>query len=275
MSELKRLQEENRLLKQKLEIAQDWMKREISGQIKKIATKKVTETTLWEKACFLHENIEEIVTKKIQQYFGEIMLLNIPSSIIENIISAEINYYNFRHNPKSDWFAVISSYHKALDIIIETYITKQFRKFFNKNFSKFSPENESIEKALFSVIGKNYNLSVGRLFHIIKLIRENEANKSSPNLSSRRGTEQESKLKPYVAVFKKYIQKYSFLETILIKDDELFKLFSKIIESEVLWSKRHSGRISFVDTREARKLIIWEFRDPNSLIYKLIELGEV
>ena len=238
------------------------MKREISGQMKKIATQKISETTLSDRTCFLHENIDEIVTKKIQEYFGEIMLLNIPSTIIENIISAEINYYNFRHNPQSDWFAVISSYHKALDIIIENYITKQFRKFFNKNFSKFSPENDSIEKALFSVISKNYSLSVWRVFHLIKLIRENESQvitKKTP----------EVKLKPYVASFKKYIQKYSFLETILIKDNDLFTLFQKVIASEVLWSKRHSWRISFVDTRDARKLLIWEFRDTNSLIYKL------
>lgn len=266
--ELTTLQEENELLKQKLEIAQAWMKREISGQIKKIAKQKVTETTLADKTCFLHENIEEIVTKKIQDYFGEIMLLNIPSTIIENIISAEINYYNFRHNPKSDWFAVISSYHKALDIIIETYITKQFRKFFNKNFKPFSPENESLEKALFSVVSKKYSLSVWRLFHIIKILREYDSHTDSTKSSP-------IKLNPYIKVFKKYIEKYSFLETILIKDDELFIIFNKIIESEVLWSKRHSWRISFVDTREARKLMIWEFRETNSLIYKLIELGEV
>ena len=70
--------------------------------MKKISKQKISELTLDEKTCFLHENIDEIVSKKIQAFFGEIMLLNIPSSIIENIISAEINYYNFRHNPKSD-----------------------------------------------------------------------------------------------------------------------------------------------------------------------------
>jgi hypothetical protein len=30
------------------------------------------------------------------------MLLNIPSSVIDNIISAEINYFNLKENPISD-----------------------------------------------------------------------------------------------------------------------------------------------------------------------------
>ena len=258
MTDITTLQQENTLLKKKLEIAQKWMKREVSGQIRKIARQQISESTLEEKTCFLHENVDEIVSKKIQEFFGEIMLLNIPSSIIENIISAEINYYNFRHNPKSDWFAIISSYHKALDIIIEKYITSWFRKYFNKKYPQsFSPENDSIEKALFSVVTKKYNLSAGRLFHIIKLIREWE------------------KLWDYVQVFKKYLEKYDFLNTMLIQDDDFFELYNQIIETEVLWSKRHSGIISFVDTREARKILIWEFREKNCLIYKLIELGEV
>lgn len=257
MKNIKILQEENKQLKKKLEIAQNWMKREISGQMKKISKQKISELTLDEKACFLHKNIDEIVSKKIQEFFGEIMLLNIPSSIIENIISAEINYYNFRHNPKSDWFAIISSYHKALDIIIEKYITSWFRKFYRKKQESYSPENQPLEKALFSVINKNYNLSAGRLFHIIKLIREWE------------------KLWDYVQVFKKYLEKYDFLNKMLIENDDFFELYNQIIETEVLWSKRHSWIISFVDTREARKILIWEFREKNCLIYKLIELGEI
>lgn len=268
MKNIKTLQKENTLLKKKLEIAQVWMKREISGQIKTIATHKIGEMTTQDKSCFLHENIDEIVTKKIQSFFWEIVLVNIPYKIIENIISAEINYYNFRYNPQSDWFAVISSYHKALDIIIEEYITYWFRKFYITNKEPVSPENDSLEKALYSVIHKKYNLSAGRLFHIIQKI------KSSPSLSSRRGIVQK-KLPHYLFVFNKYIQKFSFLSDILIKDEQFFELYEKIMETEVLWSKRHSWRIDFVDTREARKILIWEFKNKNCLIYKLVELGEV
>ena len=99
---IKTLQEENKKLKKKLEIAQKWMKREITEKIKKISKEKISSSTIKEKTCFFNNNIEDIITDKIQDFFGEIMLLNIPSSIIKNIISAEINYYNFRHNPNFD-----------------------------------------------------------------------------------------------------------------------------------------------------------------------------
>jgi predicted nuclease with TOPRIM domain len=102
MTKLKTLQEENEQLKRKLEVAQTWMKREITEEINKISKAKISNSTLKEKTCFINDNIEDIITDKIQDFFGEIMLLNIPASIIRNIISAEINYYNFRHNPSFD-----------------------------------------------------------------------------------------------------------------------------------------------------------------------------
>ena len=154
------LQKENELLKHKLEIAQKWMKREISEDKKKISKAKITNSILKEKTCFLNDNIDDIVSDKIQDFFGELMLVNIPSKIIKNIISAEINYYNFRNNPNFDGFSVISSYHKALDIIIETYITSIFRKFIDKKRLPRDIENDSLEKSLKSIILNNYSLSV-------------------------------------------------------------------------------------------------------------------
>jgi hypothetical protein len=102
MTKLITLKEENEQLKKKLEVAQNWMKREITEEINKISKAKISSSTLKEKTCFLNDNIEDIVSNKIQEFFGEIMLLNIPAKIIRNIISAEINYYNFRHNPSFD-----------------------------------------------------------------------------------------------------------------------------------------------------------------------------
>jgi len=102
MINTKTLQEENKQLKKKLEIAKTWMKKEITEDIKKISLAKINNSTLKEKTCFLNDNIEEIVSKKIQDFFGELMLVNIPAKIIKNIISAEINYYNFRNNPSFD-----------------------------------------------------------------------------------------------------------------------------------------------------------------------------
>ncbi|MDQ7023555.1 MAG: hypothetical protein Q9M97_08745 [Candidatus Gracilibacteria bacterium] len=185
------------------------------------------------------------------------MLVNIPSTIIRNIISAEINYYNFRNNPSFDGFSVISSYHKALDIIIEEYITSDFRKFIDKSKLPKYIENNSLEKSLKSVILNNYSLSAGRLYHLLQIINDKE------------------KLNHYTFLFSKFIKKHSYLEEILLEDKEFFEVYEKIINTEVLGSKRHSGRIDFVETREARRLLIGDFKDKNCLIYKLMMIGEV
>jgi len=42
--------------------------------------------------------LDERIEKKIYDFFGEILLMNIPSSVIENIVSAEINYYHLKAN---------------------------------------------------------------------------------------------------------------------------------------------------------------------------------
>ena len=269
MTNIKTLQEENKQLKEKLKIAKTWMKREIAEDIKKIWEAKISHSTLKEKACFLNDNIEEIVSDKIQDFFGEIMLVNIPAKIIRNIISAEINYFNFRSNPSFDWFSVISSYHKALDIIIETYIISDFRKFIDKSKLPKYIENDSLEKSLKSVIFNNYSLSAWRLYHLLQTINEYKNRDDSWIVST------ENKLNHYTYLFYKFLKKHSYLKSVLLKDDNFFEIFEKIIETEVLWSKRHSGQISFVDTREARKLLIWNFKDKNCLIYKLMMIWEI
>jgi hypothetical protein len=49
--------------------------------------------------------------------------------VINNIISAEVAYFNLRENPSADGLGVITSYHKAIDLLIESEITKGFRKY--------------------------------------------------------------------------------------------------------------------------------------------------
>jgi len=268
MIDLKTLQEENKLLKKKLKIAEFWMQKEITEEVNKISKAKVSSSTLKEKTCFLNDNIEDIVSDKIQDFFGELMLINIPAKIIRNIISAEINYYNFRNNPNFDWFSVISSYHKALDIIIETYITSYFRKFIDKSRLPKDVENDSLEKSLKSVILNNYSLSTGRLYHLLQKISEYEK-KSTEDFNPL------NKLNHYTYLFSKFLKKHSYLKRILLEDKKFFEIFEKIIETEVLWYKRHSWRIDFVETREVRKLLIWDFKNKNCLIYKLMMIWEV
>jgi hypothetical protein len=111
---------------------------------------------------------------------------------------------------------VISSYHKALDIIIENYITSYFRKFIDKSKLPRNVDNSSLEKSLKSVILKNYSLSAGRLYHLLKTINK------------------EKELNHYTNLFNKFLDKYSYLKDILLEDKEFFNIFDKIMETEVL-----------------------------------------
>ena len=256
---------ENFLLKKKLEIAQNHMKREVLQQKNIIAKEKTAKEIEEKKSNFFNENVSEIVTKKIQEFFGEIMLVNIPAKIIKNIVSAEITYYNFRQHTDRDWFAVISSYHKALDIIIEEYIAKPFRLYINKKRLPRELENDPINKALHKVIHSNYSLSIGRLFHILQQYKQNDKALKS---------KEKTYLPLYVHLFFKFIHSNSALKKLFLEED-FSTMFQEIIASEVLGSKRHSWSISFVETRESRRLLIWDFKNKNCLMYKLIELGEI
>lgn len=254
--DIEKIKQENLELKKKLSIARHWMEREVKSQIKKIESWKVSKKASISTDVFFSENVEEIIINKVSDFFGEILLLNTPDSIVENIISAEVSFYNLRENKNADWLWVITSYHKALDILIETYITKGFRKFAKKNKQTQLRQNDVLEKSLNSVVNSWYILSVGRLFHLIKLIKEDE------------------KLYDYWKCFKSYIEKYDYLNEILFHE-WFFINFSKLANSEILWRKRHVWKISYNEVKKARKLLIWDFKDRDSLIYKFIEMWKI
>ncbi|MFK7779694.1 MAG: hypothetical protein QM490_00975 [Candidatus Gracilibacteria bacterium] len=253
---LEELKKENLALKRKLSIAKLWMEKEIKAKVTKIAKGKVSNMTSKTKDVFFAENIEDIITKKVADYFGEIMLLNTPGSVIENIISAEISYYNLRKNSGADGLGVITSYHKSLDTLVESLITKGFRKFAKKTGQTQLRQNDVLEKALNSVVNKGYILSIGRLFHLVHLIKTDDI------------------LYDYGRCFRDYLEKYKYISDILL-NDKFYINFEKLVGSEILGKKRHVGRISFKEAKEARLLLIGDFKEENSIIYKFIEIGKV
>ncbi len=140
-------------------------------------------------------------------------------------------------NPTIDGFAVISAYHKVLDLFIESFITNNFRKFAKKKGQTILRVNDPLEKSLNLIVNSKYIMSVGRLYGILKMIKEDQ------------------KLYDYGKCFKEYLEKYSQLQEILLNDD-FFEKFTRLNKSEVLSSKRHSGTISKKDTTDARKILI-------------------
>ncbi len=253
MNELQKLKAENRELIEKLAIAKKWMSAQVQENMRRITQEKILwDTTFGEDIDHLDERVE----KKIYDFFGEILLMNIPSSVVENIVSAEINYYHLKANPNFDGLSVISSYHKALDTLIENYIIRDFRKFSKKHHQQELHQNDPLEKALHMVVNKKYILSLGRLFHLIQKIREDQD------------------LWDYQRVFKEYLTHHSDVSGVILWDN-FYNVLKQVIDSEVFWKKRHEWKINFLETREAREKIMWRFQDQSCLIYSLIAIKKI
>jgi hypothetical protein len=66
---IKFLEEENFILKNKIEACAKWMKKEVEAQIHKIAKRKALKIFESSKDDFFRENQEQIIASRIQNYF--------------------------------------------------------------------------------------------------------------------------------------------------------------------------------------------------------------
>ena len=240
------LEEENLELKRRLAAAQKWMNWEVNDA-KKLITK---EQTQWNTHNLYHENLEDIISERIYNFFPSEVLSHFPNGWVENIISSELIYYHIVHWWHVDGTGVILWYQKVIDSMVELYITKGFRKYAKKNTRTHSPENDPLEKAFHLVIEKKYILSLGRLYSVLNNIQSNK------------------KLLYYSSNFLNYLKSRPFLEKSLLHSDFLLQLQS-LIHLHALWEKRHHGVLSPSDTKKARNICIWNFTDTNSILYAL------
>lgn len=212
--EIQELKTEILSLKRKLKVSQAWMEREVKQSLHKIASKRVGKMTIEDKTDFLMQNQEEIITSRIRGYFGEILLLNAPKNTVEYLVDAEISYFTLLKMPSGDGMAVIGSFTKILDALIETIITAQFRKFILKQGPVVLRTNDPIEKALHLVITKKYTLSTGRLYALLRAIRNKE------------------KQFEFGSDFTRYLEKYSDLGALLTSDSFYFA-YKELVEGDV------------------------------------------
>lgn len=101
---------------------------------------------------------------------------------------------------------MISWYHKTLDLFIENFIIKQFRKFAKKQRQTILRTNDPLEKALNLVVNKWYILSTWRLYGLLKIIKF------------------DLELNDYSTCFKDYLDKYIDLRDVLLDDNFLIIL---------------------------------------------------
>ena len=250
--DLTALREENEALQRKLDVCIRWMKRQIEESVHIISHRRIREMTDSSKEAFLRENQSDIITKKIQEYFGDLLLLNAPARTIEYLVNSEINFYSFYRNPSLDGLSVVSSYHKILDAFIEHVITNNYRKFAKKRNCVVLRENEPIEKALHFVVNRNYIISIGRLYGLLKSARTHE------------------QLCTYGSTFVTYIEKNPELANTLLTEP-FYGLFERLVKSEVFGEKRHRGSISFEETKQVREWMVGDLQNRNSLLYILLK----
>jgi len=256
MNKIDKLKEENKILKRKLKTAELWTKRIVKEEIQKITKKEIQKMENIIVPSFFEKNMDNIIIDKINKYFWDYILMNTPHSIINNIIWAEINYYNLVQNKWFDGISIIASYHKAIDTLIENNISKGYRKYCKKIWQIFLRKNDVLEKSMHSLVNKWFILSIWRLFHLIKLIKNNED------------------LFDYWKAFLEYLNNNENLKNILLNND-FYNIFSNLMKYEVFWKKRHTWIISLEDTTRVRYYIIWNFIEKNSLLYKIAEINKI
>lgn len=234
-NENKDLVEENKILRQKLEVAQKWMQSQV----------------LWAQNVIQNKwSLAGDIEQKIYNFFPPEALSNFPSNGVENIISAEILFEHLREWENFDGISVLISYGKILDQMIELYITKWFRKYILKN--NISPKyvNAPLEKSLRLIVEKKFTFSLWRMYQSLQTILKWET------------------MSPYLYEFSSYLKSRDFLWETLLSRSFLLQL-ERVIDSHALTDKRHTGTLSKADTIIARRAIVWDFNDTNCILYQL------
>lgn len=232
------LEEENKILREKLLHAQEWIQHEVEKQKDDIAHID----------HFLGENIsfdEAQAREKIQFYFPVEVFLHLSDEELACLISSEMTYTNILEGEKIDGMNVILGYHKVLDSFVERYITAGFRKYVGH---KNPPDSHDPLEAFFEQVHeKDYSLSLGRLYQMIEKI-----------LAKR-------ELSGYQKLFYEYIYQNNSLKKALLESD-FFIQCKQLVDGEYIGEKRHSGFLKPAETKFARNLYIGKLLEKNALL---------
>jgi hypothetical protein len=116
--------------------------------------------------------------------------------------------------------------------------------------------NHVVEKFLDRVVQKWYILSIWRLYQLLINVKHEEFHWA------------------YGRLFFEYLKEYKYIQDILLSDAFL-SCFEELIGMEVFTTKRHIWKISLDDTIKARWLLVWNLKDENCIIYKLMETQRI
>ncbi len=231
------LSKENKKLREKLTIAEQWIGREISDMQLRRTKEEMLKQTRWE----LYES-EESIRERIEKYLGS-CLSYLSAENITLLVESEINFSHLIRKKNLDGIMVSNLYQKILEDIFEEHITHHFRSIHKKTHIHPS-KNDLIEKTLYKVIHDNFRLSLGKLFQIFQRMMDAKAG-------------------DLVHLFHTSMEKLPLYGAI---DDPLFwELFAEIIETHAFGEKRHAGKVSFQDIQRLRENITGNFEKEGFL----------
>lgn len=240
------LRDENDALKEKLEHAKQWMQKELASSRRYIIHTQAKSKN----EVFANTSREDTILEQIYSFFPPEVLAHFPENGVSNLLSSEIIFYQILSGLHVDGTGVIIGYQKTLDMMIESYITKWFRKYVLKNNLKQSPKNNPLEKSLHSIIEKNYILSLWRLYQILSDITKWKV------------------LSHYEESFYNYVQQKPHLKKALLEWSFLLQL-EKLMNIHAVWEKRHQWILSKNETIICREIFVGNFIRKDSLLYIL------
>lgn len=226
--------EENTHLKKKLEAAEIWMQRQIHESLRAIQHERNIRNSRNMFENLLETDLVEMLSFRIESYFWK-GLISAPLYTPERLMDSEIYWLTLQKHPTIDAFPVIASYQKILDAFFEESITTSFIEKYKKNTWEFA--EKGIEFDIFSVLSREYSLSLGRWYQFLSSIRKNE------------------NIWHYGKLLKNFFQeeKNDLFRTLL--SDTFFLPFEALIISEVFGKKRHEKKISYSDAENTREIL--------------------
>lgn len=240
------LANENENLREKLTIAEQWIGRELSEihfrKMKSIATKETKNG--------LSETEEEIENRCSKYFWGLWELLNRENR--NTLIESEANFSYLVRRKEIDGLILTNWYQKILENLFEEGFTKQFRENYKKKSPKMG-QNDILEKTLYKVLKNDYQLSLGKIFLILKkCLEENPGG--------------------LVELFRTSSEVQPLYNT--MSNGDFWEHFSDIMDTHAFGEKRHAGKITLKDARLLREKITGNFEKEGFLKIILEHLHE-
>lgn len=241
---------ENSELRARLELAEQWMQREVQIAMRHIQKKEVQSVTRKHFSNLLEEEGIDIIARRIHDTFGD-GLANAPEYTLERLIDAEIYWQTLQKYPTMDGLPIILAYQKILDAWVEEKLIATWRK--NRKWNtKGGMFMSPIERDIQNILTKDYTLSIGRLYQILKMVRDNE------------------KLPLFVVELVNFWKKEIPEIFSMLVSDVFFLPFSELMEREIFTKKRHEKKVTFGDVKKTREIFLGSSKTRGLLQWILI-----